>query len=154
MDITMEIAEYPKLPFSIGSHVELTIDLTHYNKTLTLGITGVIITGESRKGDRFCIVNFKEAGMFDILYENLKYVEDEAYLKKYDEHKAKYRKEIASAHDAVLITGPKGGFQKLEYKYRIDDGPIQTRRIYDRNDYYLWRRNLTAFNIPINVNPL
>jgi hypothetical protein len=84
----------PELPLYLRARVELMHDLTRYHPALKVGTQGIIVSPDSRLGDRFCGVTFQGAGFLDVLCQGLKLVDNEEFRAQNAIYQSDHRKQI------------------------------------------------------------
>lgn len=133
-----------EIPFYSGCKIRLTRDLTRYHPLFIIGKEGTMLGGESRLGDRFCLVDFPGVGVKDMLYEGLAHVENDEYRRRKVIFIEQYTKEIDTAYEIKQFVGPRGGFRSLEYMYLKLDGSIGKMHFFDKSDAEIRLRDLST----------
>lgn len=104
--------------------VRLKIDLSRYATGLLPGIEGITVGRQnmwSRGSDRFISVHFPGVTTLDVLWSSLEIV-DKEYLKKIEEEREEFKRELKTATNVVKAIGPRGGFKGLSFEYVNNEG--------------------------------
>jgi hypothetical protein len=93
--------------------VKLVVDLSRYDSRLTGGQEGDAYS-DSYLGDCFAFVRFDCGAGLDVLWNSLDII-DEEYLAEVAQRESEMEAKLATARDAILHLGPRGGFRCLSY---------------------------------------
>jgi hypothetical protein len=99
--------------------VKLTKDLTRYDERLVIGAEGDTCEPQSkwaRSNDNFVGVRFDNGACLDLVCSGLEVI-DVAALKQASDFQKRLEADAASATNAELRVGPKGGFRSLSFSY-------------------------------------